>query len=66
MYVDMKVSHCGCKLAAHEKIGALNFMRPNIVVNRNMDTLSIAPIENQKGFTIYLAVYAQNSRSERL
>jgi hypothetical protein len=41
-------------------------MRPYIVVNRDMDTLGTAAIENQKSFTVDLAVHAQDSWSEGL
>lgn len=66
MYVDVEIAHCSCDLAAHKEIGTLDLMGPHIVVNCDMDALSIAAIKDQKSLTVNLAVDSQDSRSEGL
>ena len=40
-------------------------MRPYIVINRDVDTLGTAAIENQKSFTVDLAVHAPDQLERR-
>jgi hypothetical protein len=66
VYINVKMTHGRCNLPAHQKIGALNFVRPDVVINRYMDALGSTAVEYCQSFAVDLAIDAQNRWGKRL